>query len=1054
MTELSTHSLDKNKSTQCNILCPLDISYNSPNFISYEPDALGHKFVFPPQKENDFQITFRKILYEPQTLLFIQNIKDTASDGPSINSSIIGYCLIIHENISNNNELLHLYIPLELSVSQSASQKIFHDLTPPQNVTHAKVEISLPENWNISKVFPPQKSFFWFQSQSSYGRKHHSETSHVHIVFEYPSYISQSVFDALKSQSQFPLENLNQLYYNNGSTVTGQVSHPKFRVKCQKVVRRKNIQLDKKCKEDDLDDLDDESDDDDEETKKEKLRIRTLRGDFGKAELTPFESRISAFFMAFLGIVFIFTFFKIKDLLGGLSAFEDPNNLSFLIFPLKIIGMLVWLPIHISYTYISRFGIGILYGIVYVCAYAYQSLKELLRRSTDPERLVAIKNAALQGAFDSKKYPFTSGFTLVVALIIVLSFFLKYIGYFQKTSNNTKKLCRNTVRSVGFGFEIDECYRQIHLEKYITHPKHRDVFKKEYLKAKKDGESAENALQKAALAIDKNYNLNNNYTKVIENVTYFYKFCHMYNDIISESASTRRVCDTQNTKNSHTSFKPSSCKIKKYDPFPTQTQQSTQLRITQKFANFGVPFFQFETLENMPKLEEIELGSYQTIRQDNLTVDIQSILNAIQSNTVQTPMIQLHDKHDTTQIIECYIYRLVRIDESHTFVLFPMLQSFPNQNDPETLNAKTFLVYTQFEPISYYRLSEMTESHSIPLYSRSISEHQTWTHDPNEWSTNPDIAGYVQYKRVLQSDPILSKDLLQHESAKPPVVTFQIQHTDKQISGFIYQDTNGAENQKAQNSQNASIMFKFDDKSKCLIQSAQNQYLRLVRVTSYDPINTFVGIPFMVGKTASIKGAGSTTKSYFQIIAPQSDTDATVLENPGTWGKNGPLQARLGNYYTVHAQTSLKPHSERYNSPIVRFQNMNKPNTFHTGFLFSHNGKVYLDEGVFNTSKQENNDGLLLVKVFNNKIFDFTRIENTDTYKIGAVDSNMKIYYNRSTWKNVDSGIYYLLMANTFKYKNEKSKGPLMEISLNGETFNTYFYIKQEDPLHVYMDAA
>ena len=109
---------------------------------------------------------------------------------------------------------------------------------------------------------------------------------------------------------------------------------------------------------------------------------------------------------------------------------------------------------------------------------------------------------------------------------------------------------------------------------------------------------------------------------------------------------------------------------------------------------------------------------------------------------------------------------------------------------------------------------------------------------------------------------------------------------------------------------------------------------------------------------------------------------------------------------------------------------------------------------MFNTSKQETNDGLLLVKVFNNKIYDFTRIENTDTYKIGAVDSNMKIYYNRSTWKNVDSGIYYLLMANTFKYENEKSKGPLMEISLNGETFSTYFYIKQDDPLHVYMDAA
>jgi hypothetical protein len=71
----------------------------------------------------------------------------------------------------------------------------------------------------------------------------------------------------------------------------------------------------------------------------------------------------------------------------------------------------------------------------------------------------------------------------------------------------------------------------------------------------------------------------------------------------------------------------------------------------------------------------------------------------------------------------------------------------------------------------------------------------------------------------------------------------------------------------------------------------------------------------------------------------------------------------------------------------------------------------------------------------------------------------MKVYYDRRQWEYVDSGIYYIFLSSAFlgqtdpfQVEQDKLKGVPMKITYAGETFVTYFYVKNDDPLHVYMD--
>ena len=531
--------IDINNFTQCNILCPIHFSYKDISIV-YQSDYQGKKFIVKTDNDSNSYVSFKKISYQLKDIRIIPQTHEINND-----EDVLGECLLIHEQNGNHNNKLLVYIPLEKSVSKSLSQNFFSNLDSSDELRNGSMDIELNDE-SLLDLIPNRRKFFWYVSNEI--SESQNKGNNTYIVFNDSIPIYANTFNSLSKDAKDYYKStieIIKLYGNDGSTLTIEgVEKAGVQVKCKKVTKTKDINLDKKCD----DDSDDDDSDDDDTDKKNEFSVRDA--------ITAFEGRILVFLTGFIGLFFIICLFKISERGFGME------NLKLI---LKLIGFLIWIPIQVSYIYVARF---ITNSIVFIfwCLGKLSNfltsilpLRYVLKNGPSPgdEFLSGTMNCITSATFNGLNCNRTSNLNFIIAILTLFYYYTLFSGSIR-TSNrinkNKTKLCLNKVRTLGPGIPIDRCVQELNLTQFIkgitfiNGKKEFSIFLfiryfNEYLD--NGGYSYKECLKYVAFKLDKRFTKLRNYIVNIElkdGMKYKceYKFCDLFNYLIENNESDLR----------------------------------------------------------------------------------------------------------------------------------------------------------------------------------------------------------------------------------------------------------------------------------------------------------------------------------------------------------------------------------------------------------------------------------------------------------------------------------------------------------------------------------
>ena len=541
--------INTNNFTQCNILCPIHFSYKSISIV-YESDNLGKKFIVKTNNSDSY-VSFKKVMYQLKDLRIIPQTHALTNN----EDDVLGECLLIHEQTGNSNNKLLVYIPLEKSVSNSLSQNFFSKLDASDELRNGSMEFQLNDE-SLLDLIPNRRKFFWYVSNEK------GNGTNTYIIFNDSIPIQSKTFNSLKNKKDYYKTSIEiiKLYGNDGSTLTIEgVEKTGVQVKCKKVTKTKDINLDKKCADDE-----DDYDSDDDTDKKNEFDTKDI--------ITSFEGRILVFLAGFIGLFVIISLFKISERGFGMDSLK---------LILKLIGLLIWIPIQVSYIYVARFITNFIALIIFCLGNILYIItnnvpfKILFTEGPRPrdEFFSSTMNCMQSATFNGLNCNNTKILNFIIAILTLIYYFMTFSGFIRlqnKKSKKNVKVCLNKVRTLGPGFQIDRCELELDLDKFIIPPLSRFLFKK-YLNEYIDngGYSVKEGIKYAAFKIDKRFTKLRNYivdTKLPDytvdtkeptiKVRYEYNFCDLFNHIIKNKGSDfqqfykRKKCATVKFKES------------------------------------------------------------------------------------------------------------------------------------------------------------------------------------------------------------------------------------------------------------------------------------------------------------------------------------------------------------------------------------------------------------------------------------------------------------------------------------------------------------------------
>jgi hypothetical protein len=803
-------------------------------------------------------------------------------------------CVFVHQNTVLSSQELYIFVPLSESTSVGLSYSFFNKL-PTYNVGNT-VSIPVDENLNPVHTYPTQKEFYWYHSDfDPITNTSVSGGEFIRIVFTHSTNIHPDILGKRKHGGDGDggtQSTPNKLFKNNGSTVSYEgVTQQSIITKCYPTYQTDGVKLTKESEDDDDDD-----DDDGEGESGE------LEEDIGEED--KHGRRMLVFLTGFVGVFLILGFFKAGDIFN----FERLHYIG------KFIGLFIWLPYHINYIYFARIFISILLGI----CLGFASLINVFKENSYPE---IFKGALREGIYNRPEYPVTAVLTILWALSsrTQMTFYnLPSMRHIPKDS-----ICRNNVRYIG-GTQIDPCYRESDMRKYITNPNDRKTFIDEFKKARKEGKNAENSVKIAAASLDEDFiDIHRNYTKPhmmngVEIGKWEYLFCDLWNNMISKKNNRKNCTSFTETRQSSSNMESSeTCSMNPRVPAiggsSTVTIEGGGTQVSWngydciKFSADINSISSHNLLSNIPNK-----GSIGNVLDENV-VSLKSsfqILNEIEGilfiddNTDVNTDVNIGGKLVFCPLLKTHNF----IDLTKDFIL--------------TINPK--LKY----PFKLGAESEYKDS--LPLFAGRDTIDGDYSNVAGTWNLGDSYGR--QYIAALNGDPILPYEVLLYKRDHP-VVTFSVEGFEKSLSGYIFKENN-------------NIHFLFNEDSKCLLNASRNKKLRIIGIETFHKNQVYSGIPFFSGLFNRVLKLESHARDYGftqEIRALKSENNA-FDEYLSDFRKGLNLKNRLNDYYNKSMVDDIPTFESIFDGPVVRFISLKKKWSIKC-FLFQEDDSIYMALG-------------------------------------------------------------------------------------------------------------
>ena len=872
-------TLDDSQSIQCNMLCPLHLKFDTNKLqIKSQSDSEGPMVEFVSTESNVF---FKKVAYKLISMYIRHAIH---------NQGFEHECVFVHQNTVISSQMLYIFVPLSESTSVGLSYSFFNKF-PMHNVGNT-ASIPVDENLNPAHTYPTQKEFYWYHSDAD----PITNTSvpggeFIRIVFTHSTNIHPDILGNRKHGGNDGGGNdstPNKLFKNNGSTVSYEgVTQQSIITKCYPTYQTNGVKLTKDTEDEDDDD-DDDDDGDGEETGE-------LEEDIGEEDNNG--RRMLVFIAGFVGVFLILGFFKA----GAIFNFERLHYIG------KFIGLFIWLPYHITYIYFARIFISILLGI----CLGFASLINVFKENSYPK---IFKGALKEGIYNRPEYPITAVLTILWALSsrTQMKFYdLPSMRHIPKDS-----ICRNNVRYIG-GTQIDPCYRESDMRKYITNPNDRKTFIDEFKQARKEGKNAENSMKIAAASIDGDFiDIHRNYTKPhmmngVEIGKWEYLFCDLWNNMFSKKNNRKNCSSSTETRQSSSGTESSeTCSMNLRSSDSSGPSTFTISNGGTKFIWDGYDCIKFsdnsdsilstDLLSNIPNKGNI--GNV-------LDEDVVS-LKASSQNTNETEGILFKDYNtdyntDVGKLVFCPLLKTHKFNDLDSGFI---LTINPELKYPFKLGAE----------------SEYKDS--LPLFAGRDTIDGDYSNVAGTWNVGDSYGR--QYIAALNGDPILPYEVLLYKRDQP-VVTFSVKGFEKSLSGYIFKENN-------------NIHFLFNEYSKCLLNASRNKELRVIGIETFHENDVYSGIPFFSGRFNRVLGLESFARDYGftqEIKAFKSENNASLGVLPD-FSRNQNLQNRLNDYYDKSMVDDIPTFESIFDGPVVRFISLKKKRGIKC-FLFQEDNRIY-----------------------------------------------------------------------------------------------------------------
>ena len=878
-------TLDDSQSIQCNMLCPLHLKFDTNKLqIKSQSDSEGPMVEFVSIESNVF---FKKVAYKLVSM-YIRNAIH--------NHGFEHECVFVHQNTALSSQKLYIFVPLSESTSVGLSYSFFNKLST-YNVGNT-VSIPVDENLNPAHIYPTQKEFYWYHDDiDPITNTPVPGGEFIRIVFTHSTNIHPDVLEKRKhdgagGEGGDTEIKPNKLFKNNGSTVSYEgVTQQSIITKCYPTYQTDGVKLTKEGEDDNDDDGDDGDDGDDDG------EIGELEEDVGEED--DIGRRMLVFLVGFVGVFLILGFFKA----GAIFNFERLHYIG------KFIGLFIWLPYHINYIYFARIFISILLGI----CLGFASLINKFKENSYPE---IIKGALREGIYNRPEYPITAVLTILWALSsrTQMKFYdLPSMRHIPKDS-----ICRNNVRYIG-GTQIDLCYRESDMRKYITNPNDRKKFIDEFKQARKEGKNAENSMKIAAASIDEDFiDIHRNYTKPhmmngVEIGKWEYLFCDLWNNMFSKKNNRKNCSSSTETRQSSSGMESSeTCSMNPRSPYPTGPSTIT--------INGGGTNFAWEGYDCIIFSDDIN-----NILSTDLLSNIpnkDSIVNVLDEDVVSLKARTRNETEGILFIDDTDVNADVNAGDGRKLVFCPLLKTnnFTNLDDSFILTINPKLKY----PFKLGAESEYKDS--LPLFAERQTMDADYSNVAGSWNLEDSYGR--QYIAALKGDPILPYEVLLYKRDHP-VVTFSVEGFEKSLSGYIFKENN-------------NIHFLFNEDSKCLLNASLNKKLRIIGIETFHEDQVYSGIPFFSGLFNRVLKLESHARDYGftqEIKAFKSESSGwwDVLSN---FSSNNNLQNRLKDYYDKSMVDDIPTFESIFDGPVARFISLKKKRGIKC-FLFQEDNRIY-----------------------------------------------------------------------------------------------------------------
>jgi len=857
------------------MLCPLHLKFDTNKLqVKSQSDSEGPMVEFVSTEGNVF---FKKVA-DKLVSMYIRN---------AIHNQGFDYeCVFVHQNTVISSQRLYIFVPLSESTSVGLSYSFFSKF-PTHNVGNT-VSIPVDENLNPAHTYPTQKEFYWYHSDfDPITNTSVPGGEFIRIVFTHSTNIHSDVLGNRKhggggdgGDDITP----NKLFKNNGSTVSYEgVTQQSIITKCYPTYQTDGVKLTKDTEDDD-DDSDDGDDGGDEETGE-------LEADIGEEDKNG--RRMLVFLAGFVGVILILGFFKA----GAIFNFERLHYIG------KFIGLFIWLPYHINYIYFSRFFISILLGI----CLGFASLINVFWENSYPG---IFKGALKEGIYNRPEYPITAVLTIIWAISsrTQMKFYdLPAMRHIPKDS-----ICRNNVRYIG-GTQIDPCYRESDMRKYITNPNDRKKFIDEFKQARKTGKNAENSVKIAAASLGEDFiDIHRNYTKPhmmngVEIGKWEYLFCDLWNNMFSKKNNRKNCTSFTETRQSSSGMESSeTCSMTLRSHGSTGTSFVT--------INGGGTKF----LWNL----------YDCIRfSDNIDDILSSDLRSNIPNKGSIGNVLDKDVVSLKSVSSEYEIEGILFEDNLSLVFCPLLKT----HKFVTLSQDFILTFNPELKHPFKLGAESEYKDSLPLFAGRQTIDGDYSNVVGTWNL-PDSYGR-QYIAELNGDPILPYEVLLYKRDHP-VVTFSVKGFEKSLKGYIFKEDN-------------HIHFLFNEDSKCLLNASRNKELRIIGIETFHEDQVYSGIPFFSGNFNRVLKLESPARDYgftqeINALKSENDTFNEYLSD-FDFSRNSPnslLQNRLNDYYDKSMVDVIPTFESIFDGPVVRFISLKKKRGIKC-FLFQEDNCIY-----------------------------------------------------------------------------------------------------------------